>query len=624
MTALFFIVALAGVVAAALLGAASLGLASPISILLAAYLFGVAEVVLLGETFSLVHGVSRLEFAAGELVVLGAAAAAWHARGRPPPPLPRVPLAALPRHPILLALGVVVAAALAYQAFLVLATPPNNWDSMTYHLSRAAYWLQHGGIGYVPDAHTQRQNAFLPNSELQILFTLLFLRGDGAAALPQLLAEGALLLAVAGIARRLGFSRAAAVFAALVTATLTQVALQATTTQNDLSVAALVAVAVYFLLGATEWEFALAAVAVALALGTKPTVVFALPALLGIAAIRLPGGATLARTAAVAVAAFLLLGAYGYVLNFVETRGILGDPSAVAGLRPNVTFDGTVSTTARIFYRFFDLPGPPRASAWTGPIERSGEAVFDAAGIAPNPPEATAGTPFSFEIKPRSDPDLSYFGPLGVLLVLPLALGFMLAWWRTPERATLAVALTVTVVQVALTYRYNDFLGRFLLVPVGLVMPLSALLYRYRVVAGAIAVVGAATLVLTHLYDKAKPTGMNGTVAVWKLSRAEVQGLTRPGMPEVLAELDRRIPERASVGVILGPDDWDYPIYGRKLERQLVPLPRVGSLRKAERLGLRWVVVGATPPGPKYLPEWKVQYFPDSQWTLIWRRGVSR
>jgi hypothetical protein len=147
------------------------------------------------------------------------------------------------------------------------------------------------------------------------------------------------------------------------------------------------------------------------------------------------------------------------------------------------------------------------------------------------------------------------------------------------------------------------------------------LLYRYRLVAGAVAAVGAATLVLTHLYDKTKPTGMNGTVAVWKLSRAEVQGLTRPGMPEVLAEIDRRIPKDAPVGVILGVDDWDYPIYGRKLERRLVPLPRVGSLRKAERLGLRWVVVGATPPGPKYLPQWKVQYFPDSQWTLIWRRA---
>jgi hypothetical protein len=175
MATLFFIVALAGVVAAALLAAASLRPASPVSALLAAYLFGVAEVVLLGEGLSLVHGVSRLGLAGGELVVLAAAAAAWHARGRPALPLPRVPLTALPRHPILLALGAVVLAALAYQALLVLATPPNNWDSMTYHLSRAAYWLQHGGIGYVRDAHTQRQNAYLPNSELQILFTLVFL-----------------------------------------------------------------------------------------------------------------------------------------------------------------------------------------------------------------------------------------------------------------------------------------------------------------------------------------------------------------------------------------------------------------------------------------------------------------
>jgi len=618
-TTLLFIVALAGVVAAAVLGAAALRVASPVAALLAVYLIACAEIVLLSEALSLVHGVSRAGYAAGEALALAGAVAVWHLRGRPRLALPRTSVAALRRHPILLVVGAVVATAVAYEAFLILATPPNNWDSMSYHLSRAAYWLQHGGIAYVPHAHTQRQNAFLPNSELQILYTLTWLRGDGAAALPQLAAEGALLLAVAGIARRFGFSRPAAVFAALLTATLAEVALQATTTQNDLTVAALVAAAVYFLLGGTERELAFAAIAIALGVGTKPTVIFAMPALLGIAALRLPAGAALARTAAYAVISFALFGASGYVLNVVETGNVLGDQAAVAGLRPKVTFDGTVSTSARILYRFVDLPGPPRVRAWTGPIERTGEAAFDATGIPPNPPEAT-GVAFSFRVNTRSDPDLSYFGPLGVLVVLPLAFVFMWTWWRSPERATVAVALAVTILQVALTYRYNDFLGRFMLVPVGLVMPLAAWLYSRRVLAAAAAAVGMATLALAHVYDVAKPTGAGGTTPVWKLSRAEVEGVTRPGMPEVLTAIDREIPQHARVGVILGEDDWDYPLYGRRLERRLIPLPRVGSLEEAERRGLRWVVVGATPPGPKYLPGWKVRFFPDSQWTVLHRR----
>ena len=52
----------------------------------------------------------------------------------------------------------VVGGALLYAAFVVVATPPNNWDSMTYHLSRAAAWHQRHRVEYVP-AHTERQNA---------------------------------------------------------------------------------------------------------------------------------------------------------------------------------------------------------------------------------------------------------------------------------------------------------------------------------------------------------------------------------------------------------------------------------------------------------------------------------
>jgi hypothetical protein len=615
---LLFWLGLAMLAATALVLVASLRLGSVLQQLLGAYLLASAALILLGEALSLVRGVSRWGYLGGQVVLLLAAIAVWHARGTQRLARPQVSWATLRRHPVVVALGLVVGAAVLYQAFVVFATPPNNWDSLTYHLSRVAYWLQHGGVAYVPAAHTARQNAFPPNSELEILYTFAFLRGDVAAALPQLAAEGALMLAVAGLARRLGFSRAASVFAALLTATLTQVALQSTTTQNDLTVAALVAATAYFLLGSSLSEFALAGIAFALAVGTKPTFLLAIPALLALAALSLPGGRTLVRATAIGAVAVALLGSYGYVLNLVETGDLLGPPSASFNLRPRgPTLDGTASTVARVTYRFIDLSGFGRARDWTGPIERGGEAVFDAASIPVNPPETT-GHPFVFQVNVFSDPDLSFFGPLGALFVLPVAFAFPWARSRSLLAAACALAVPAAIVALALTYRYNEFVGRFLLVPVSLAMPLAAALYRNRVLAGAAAALGALTLVVAHAYDRAKPTGLGGTTPVWRLSRSAVQGISRPGMAEVLAAVEQRIPRRAVVGVILGEDDWDYPLYGRTLERRLIPLRRVGALREADRRGLRWVVVGAT-RGPAYLPGWKVQFFRDSQWTLLQR-----
>ena len=183
----------------------------------------------------------------------------WRARGRPLPPVPPVDLRdGIGRHPILVALGVVVGGALVYQLFIVLATPPNNWDSMSYHLPRAAEWLQRARVEYVPDPPTERINALQPGSELEILWTFAFLGRDTAAALPQLLAEVASLVGVYAIARRIGFGRPDSVFASLLAGTLTQVALQSVTTQNDLLAASFVVAAAALVLGRSRAEVVLA------------------------------------------------------------------------------------------------------------------------------------------------------------------------------------------------------------------------------------------------------------------------------------------------------------------------------------------------------------------------------
>ena len=81
------------------------------------------------------------------------------------------------------------------------------------------------------------------------------------------------------LARRLGLGRSAALFGALAFATFTVVALQTPTALNDLVVASLLVVCVIFALGVDACRAGLCATALALAVGTKGTAVFALPVL---------------------------------------------------------------------------------------------------------------------------------------------------------------------------------------------------------------------------------------------------------------------------------------------------------------------------------------------------------
>ena len=126
----------ATVAATALLVALSLGGRSVAGTVLAVYVLGVAEVTALTVLLSLVGEVGRWQYLALQIALLAAAVWWWRRSGRPVPARPE--LGWLRRSPIVLALAAVVALAVAYEAFLVLTSPPNNWDSMTYHLSRAA------------------------------------------------------------------------------------------------------------------------------------------------------------------------------------------------------------------------------------------------------------------------------------------------------------------------------------------------------------------------------------------------------------------------------------------------------------------------------------------------------
>ena len=58
-------------------------------------------------------------------------------------------------------------------------------------------------------------------------------------------------------------------------------------------------------------------------------------------------------------------------------------------------------------------------------------------------------------------------------------------------------------------------------------------------------------------------------------------------------------------------DEWVYPLYGRELERRVIPLPDSEPLAAAERLGLDWVVAGRPVRDPSTRPGWRGLHFPD-------------
>ncbi len=603
-------VAFGVLVAAAALAASALRLTSPLTFLLAVYVFSWTGLVALTELLSLGHGVGTLGYGIGEVVLLVAAAAWWQLVGRPRPPFSvRASGPILSGHPLVLGLAVVVCAVVAYALIVGVSTTPNNPDGMIYHLSRAAAWLQQGGLQYIPGAHTERENELPQNGEIGILYTFSFLKRDTAATLPQLAAFIALIVGVAAAARRLGYAPAAALFAGLLTGSLSEVVLQATTPKNDLVQASFIVASACLLTSRAPAEVALGGLAVGLAVGTKSTAFFALPFIALLLLVAVPR-ALVVRAALAALVGIMLVGSYAYVQNAVETGSPLGRHREQNQYRADVTARGVVSEFERIGYKFVDCPGCRVKTRWLDSVARAARRTFDALGIVPDAPESTR-YPFTYTINVVADVDHCFFGPLGILLVLPMAGAFALGWLgrlTSAMKGVHALALPLFVLGLALVFRFTDE-GRYLIAPVALTMPLAGSIYGRRLLAPAVAFVACLSLFFAVAYDVNKPTGLNGTTPAWRLGRAEALGLRLPGLASAVEVLDAQILPDAHIGAVLAPYDPDYPLYGPTLERRVVGLPRRGFVAEARRRGLKWIWVGHNAGRPTTPRGWNAMHF---------------
>ena len=158
--------------------------------------------------------------------------------------------------------------------FIALKSPPNNFDSMTYHMARVSHWIQNQNIRYYPTA-IPRQNYSMPLAEYAILHLQLLSQGDHYANLIQWFSFIISIITSTLIAKDLKVSRRGQWITAVLAATLPMAILQSTSTQNDLVVSAFCLAFAYFLSKSVEtnrWDDVLfAALSMGFALATKGT-----------------------------------------------------------------------------------------------------------------------------------------------------------------------------------------------------------------------------------------------------------------------------------------------------------------------------------------------------------------
>jgi hypothetical protein len=146
--------------------------------------------------------------------------------------LPRRPRLTLPQ----CLLAAAVAFPLAWSWCQACFAPPNNIDSVSYHLPRQVFWMQQASVENYPTS-SLRQIAMPPLTEFAGLHLMILTGSDRLHNLVQWCALGLTMCAVSLITRRSGGTATAQLLSALWVATFPMAFLQASNTKNDVVVA---------------------------------------------------------------------------------------------------------------------------------------------------------------------------------------------------------------------------------------------------------------------------------------------------------------------------------------------------------------------------------------------------
>ena len=514
-------------------------------------------------------------------------------------------------------LAVTAGLALLYACALIVGTPPNSHDALTYHLARAAFWRQDGGVGYVTNAYDERLNVNPPNAEIVLTFLLEVGRNERFVGFVQFSAALVLTLGVYALARAVNLSRREAAVGALLFLTLPIVLLQSSTPQNDLVAASFLLSATVFLVHGGRVGLVLAGLATALAIGTKIPTAYGLPILVTLALVIPPRTAWKGRIASISIGA--ALGSYWYVVNVVRTGRPLGDlpeeaPGLVAILDPVHNF---FSAFAR-FIDAFDLSGAwgpnvliyaivavgvvflllvrsrdkrdskPTQALVTGaliiiplmviPVSYVLRIVFEALGG----PDAFDDRflPLLGWGKTVASDTVSWFGAIGLLFVVGMAImvPIMVRRGALPSYAAALVAAPLLWFGLfAVTLGYDITQGRFFIFPVALSASLWGLVLRVDRYAVATVAIASTTASLTLVNFLEKPSGIrlleaDASATVWGVQRWKAQSIPEPDTRAALRFLDG-IPTAATVALALEFNDFGYPAFGPSLERHVELVP---------------------------------------------------
>jgi len=458
---------------------------------------------------------------------------------------------------------------------VALGAPSNTWDGMTYHMSRVVHWINNQSIAYY-STPIVRQNYMPPLSEEVILQLQILSRGDHFSNLVSWFFFSLALVALGAITAELNLNRTYQWLSVVLASLIPMAIFQATGCKNDTTLSFLFLSFVYFLLRLAEkptWaEALLAGISLGLGLYCKTTFLilggsFGLWYLALYAFGKHPAVVRLFLLKSLCLIVLIgIIISSAYWIREVKTgfEGI----RAEAALQNNQdkTPKGITANLVRSIAVELTLPIP----AWNQGLYAGVKTLL---GSCLNDPKTTyPGFQYLAYYWPHED-HMGNFIPFILILVAMLYLLLKFTRLTEKEKLLLLTALSAVLVFTFLL-KWQPWINRlytplFLLATPLICCALKRLSQSYKIVYLKLIITSSVVLSLlcalpALFINSSRPILSPTGQGIFQVDRESQYFVNRPELRVDYLAIDKILKQshlgNTSVGLLLGPDDWEYPL----------------------------------------------------------------
>ena len=483
------------------------------------------------------------------------------------------------------------------QLFLFFHLPPNEWDSMTGHLNRILYFNQNHSTSHFIGTNWNIDT--YPKSFSSVQFYPFLMTGfnEHFFKLPNFSAFWMLFIGSYAILKQLRVDFKVRLLSSCLILFTPIVLIQSTTTDTDIVLAAYIVSGLYFLfryLTSKEVYYIYICIfALSIAFSHKITFVFVVPSLTILFLYVVYKNYTTTQfnhlKHFIYSSFFILLVSLptGYLANIIHYGHPIGPETATkhqsierAGTLSNLLLHGS-KNMARYFFDLLNFDGLRNIYLIESAQEKI-NSLFRYLDIQFNWGLESAKTftivPFNYTRQFEFHNGTPIYGSIFLFIFIPSII-FLLTRKKPLVYYLFLLGFLLHFSALAFTAAYDPWKGRYMISSIIFLIPISTFYFekivlanRYKLVIPIFVIVILSAWCTIAFHGRSALFSTHGVPTIWNKSRIQILTISRPDITRAYEKFDSIVPQNAIVALGTINDDYEYPLWGDKFGRKLIPI----------------------------------------------------